>query len=247
MPFARRFVIDSMIVGESKHVIHGLLEVDVTTARERIARSERDLSFSAYVVACLARSIAAHPIVHAYRSLRGDLVIFDDVDVCVIVETERSQHSSPIPVVLRGAESRTVADLTDEIRRAQRSARPMGRSRFRLAGYLPGLVRRAVMRLAMKNPSVLKKQAGTAAVTSVGMFGNSPGYGIAHATVHTLGLVVGSITRHHVLGENGRTVARERLQLTVSVDHDIVDGGPAARFTADLVAALESGDLLRPT
>ena len=84
--------------------------MDVTAARERIARSERDLSLSAYVVACVARAIKAHPIVHAYRSLRGDLVILDEVDVCVIVETDRSQQSFPVPVVLRGAESRTVAD-----------------------------------------------------------------------------------------------------------------------------------------
>ncbi len=236
-----------MIAGESKHIIHGLLDVDVTTARERIARSERDLSFSAYVVACVARSIAAHPMVHAYRSLRGDLVIFDEVDVCVMVETDRSQQSFPVPVVLRGAESRSVADLTDEIRRAQRSAEPFGRSRFRLAGYVPGPLRRAVMRLALKSPFVVKKQAGTVAVTSVGMFGDTPGYGIAHPSVYTLGLVVGSITRHHVSDEKGQTVARERLRLTVSIDHDIVDGGPAARFTADLVAALESGDLVQPS
>jgi pyruvate/2-oxoglutarate dehydrogenase complex dihydrolipoamide acyltransferase (E2) component len=96
------------------------------------------------------------------------------------------------------------------------------------------------MRIAERNPFYIKKIAGTAAVTSVGMFGDSPGFGIAFPTVYTVGLVVGSITERVVLEPDGQAVGREHLHLTLSFDHDIIDGGPAARFSADLVARLTS-------
>ena len=39
----------------------------------------------------------------------------------------------------------------------------------------------------------------------------------------------------------GRIEPREILNLTVSFDHDIVDGGPATRFVKRLVELIESG------
>ena len=40
----------------------------------------------------------------------------------------------------------------------------------------------------------------------------------------------------------GRLVERDYLQLTVSVDHDVVDGAPAARFVSRLRELLTAGD-----
>jgi pyruvate/2-oxoglutarate dehydrogenase complex dihydrolipoamide acyltransferase (E2) component len=40
---------------------------------------------------------------------------------------------------------------------------------------------------------------------------------------------------------DGRPVVREYLNLTVSVDHDLIDGAPAARFTQRLKELIESG------
>jgi pyruvate/2-oxoglutarate dehydrogenase complex dihydrolipoamide acyltransferase (E2) component len=40
---------------------------------------------------------------------------------------------------------------------------------------------------------------------------------------------------------DGRIEVREYLNMTVSVDHDIVDGAPAARFVNELRELIESG------
>jgi hypothetical protein len=40
---------------------------------------------------------------------------------------------------------------------------------------------------------------------------------------------------------DGRVVGREYLSLTISVDHEVVDGAPAARFTRRLNELIESG------
>ncbi len=40
---------------------------------------------------------------------------------------------------------------------------------------------------------------------------------------------------------DGHSAVREYLSLTISVDHDIVDGAPAARFARRLTELIESG------
>jgi len=249
-PFERRFVIDSMIVGESKHAIHGLVDVDVTRARRLVREHGEDLSWTAYVVACVARSAAQHPRVHALRSLLGDLVVFDNVDVCTIVEVEVGAHTYPLPVVLAGAEQRSVADLSREIRAAQRAPRavammPTKRS-MKLVGLIPGSVRRLTMRAFAGAPARLAKRTGTVAVTAVGMFGHVAGHGIPYPTVHSLGVTVGGIVERprFVDTSSDRVERGEFMQLTITFDHDIVDGGPAARFVSDLVTSIEGAALL---
>lgn len=77
-------------------------------------------------------------------------------------------------------------------------------------------------------------------MTSVGMFGgNHSGWGIS-ATPQPLGLVVGGIAWKPAVVE-GRIEPREMLCLTVTFDHDIVDGAPATRFVRRLVELIESG------
>ena len=74
----------------------------------------------------------------------------------------------------------------------------------------------------------------------VGLFGRGhSGWGLS-PTLHPLGLVVGGIAWKPAVVE-GRIEPREILNLTVSFDHDIVDGGPATRFVKRLVELIESG------
>jgi hypothetical protein len=51
---------------------------------------------------------------------------------------------------------------------------------------------------------------------------------------------VGGIGEKQVLVD-GHSAVREYLSLTISVDHEIVDGAPAARFTQRLKELIESG------
>jgi hypothetical protein len=81
-------------------------------------------------------------------------------------------------------------------------------------------------------PQLTKHWMGTVGVTSVGMFGDGIGWGVPTASATTTNITIGGI---------GRRQAREVLCLTVSVDHDIVDGAPAARFTQRLKELIEEG------
>ena len=74
-PLRRRAVTAAMRAGRRLAPIHGLVEIDLTDVRPRLLAAEPPLSKTAYVVATVARAVALHPEVHAYRDWRGRLVI----------------------------------------------------------------------------------------------------------------------------------------------------------------------------
>ena len=96
---------------------------------------------------------------------------------------------------------------------------------------MPRFVRLGFFRLLRWNPHWFKRLSGTVIVTSVGMFGQGGGWGLGFLPLHTLGVLVGGITSKPAVHE-GEIVIREYLNLTVSFDHDIVDGAPATASRA---------------
>jgi pyruvate/2-oxoglutarate dehydrogenase complex dihydrolipoamide acyltransferase (E2) component len=69
------------------------------------------------------------------------------------------------------------------------------------------------------------------------MFGSGGGWGIS-PTNYSLQLTVGGIGEKPGVVD-GEVVPREYLSLTVTVDHDVVDGAPAARFVQRLKELVE--------
>jgi pyruvate/2-oxoglutarate dehydrogenase complex dihydrolipoamide acyltransferase (E2) component len=240
-------VVDAGYLAAKRHIIYGLIELDVTQARQLLRTtsetSTKKISFTAFLVASLGRAIAAHPKVQAYRDWRGRLVLFDDVDVVTLIETEKGGVA--LPHIIRAAQRRTVQDISDEIRTIQISpAQSAQRGKLAaLAKYSPRFVRLFVVWLLRRNPVWLKNIQGTAIVTSVGMFGKGGGWGIAFLPYHTLGLTVGGIVSKPGV-YNGEIAIREYLHLTFGFDHDIVDGAPATRFAKSLCELIESAAVL---
>jgi pyruvate/2-oxoglutarate dehydrogenase complex dihydrolipoamide acyltransferase (E2) component len=248
-PRGRHDVVDALEVGLRRHMVHALVELDVTEvrrlARERAPSPGERLSFTAVLVASLARAIDADRRLHACRDWRGRLVLFAEVDVVTLIEP--SAGAVAIPHVVRGANRRTVEDIHGEIRRVQatpsRSAQRSGRL-ARLSAFTPGPLRRLFFRVLRRWPQRLKAVAGTTLLTSVGMFGAGAGWAIGIVPLHTLCLTVGGVsTRPGVV--DGRVEPRELLPVTVSVDHDLVDGAPAARFVRRLREIVEGAEVLR--
>ena len=74
------------------------------------------------------------------------------------------------------------------------------------------------------------------------MFGQGAGWGIPLAS-HALWITVGGIGEKPGIVD-GHIAIREYLSLTLSFDHNIIDGAPAARFTQRLKELIESGYVL---
>ena len=240
VPWVRQLVIDTGRAAQRRHAIHGLFEVDVTSARAAL----RPHLFTAFVIHCIATAVAEEPSVQAYRDFRGRQIAFDEVDIGLPVEVEVEGTPFAFTHVLRDAARRTVEELHQEIHavKSDPSLSPSVHRATWAHAYLllPGFVRVGLLGGLHRMPHRQRALAGTVGVTAVGMFGAGAGWGIAFQ-LHTLSIVIGGIAKRPILFQ-GRLVEREFLQLTVSADHDIVDGAPAARFVGRLRELLVTGD-----
>jgi pyruvate/2-oxoglutarate dehydrogenase complex dihydrolipoamide acyltransferase (E2) component len=245
-PLRRRAVTAAMRAGRRLAPIHGLVEIDVTDVRPRLRGAEPPLSMTAYVVATVARAAAMHPEVHAYREWRGRLVIHRHVAVTTMIEVPTDQGPFALAHVVHDADTRSVADLSEEIRgiSADPNRSATGRALMRTAlplARIPGGF--ALMYRIMRQSIRVRQRVGTVAVSSVGMFGGGSGHGIGFPTLMSTAVLVGGISQKAMVVD-GRVVPREVMDLTVTIDHNVVDGAPAARFGADLRRMLEEGTAL---
>jgi hypothetical protein len=178
--------------------------------------------------------------VQAFRKGRKRLILFEEVDVYTPIERDVAGQIPFMPSIIRAANRKTVREIHQEIRAAQMQdvAKVVKWLQFQ-----PDFLFRpffwAFSWIGRRSPQVWKKYVGTVGITAVGMFGNGAGWGIPPA-LPTLMLTVGGIGEKPVLVD-GHIAMRDSLSLTISFDHDIIDGAPAARFTRRLKELIESG------
>lgn len=247
----RRAWLNMLHLSGPTYNIYGLLEVDVTVARrfiaEHKARTGETLSFTGFLVYCLARAVDENKGVQAYLKGRKQFVLFDDVNVGMMIERKIGEKRPMMGHVIRGANHKTYLEIHQEIRAAQSTPVPPSRgaatwfySAMLLPWPLSGLFKTLLGMATRRDPTIRASVSGTVGITAVGMFGGGhSGWGLTPMP-YSLGLVVGS-TAWKPAVVKGRIEPREILNLTVAFDHDVIDGAPAARFTRRLVELIESG------
>jgi pyruvate/2-oxoglutarate dehydrogenase complex dihydrolipoamide acyltransferase (E2) component len=243
-PKMRRWLAAGMRSVRHKPMIHGLIEVDVTMARAHIrdhkAKTGETLSFTAFIIACLGKAVDENKAVQAFRKGNNHLVLFEDVDVYTLIERDVAGQKEPIPYIVRAANRKTPEQLHDEIRAAQAQDAEEG---LKVLQFVPDFLFSIFLwtftRVGRRRPRVWKKYVGTVGATAVGMFGKGAGWGIPPA-LPTLMLTVGGIGEKPVVVAD-HIATREYLSLTISLDHAMIDGAPAARFTKRLKELIESG------
>jgi pyruvate/2-oxoglutarate dehydrogenase complex dihydrolipoamide acyltransferase (E2) component len=247
-PPSRRLVTSAVRAGRRMMPMHGLFDVDITAARARLDKNEPPLSLTAFVIASVARAAAAHPGVHAYRDWRGRLLEHQHVDVQVLIEVPTRQGPFGLVHVVRDADVRTVAAISAELHDvkydpASTASGHLLNTAAPILGRIPGLFR--AMYAVMSRSRSVHLATGTVQVTAVGMFADGGGFAIAPPTMASLVVVVGGVSRQPRAAGDSVEV-RDVLDLTVSIDHNVVDGAPATRFAADLRRILHDADALAP-
>lgn len=228
-----------------KPMIHGLLEVDVTRPRTILRthqeKTRETLSFTAFLATCLAKAVDEHKAVQAFHQGGKRLVLFEDVDIATRIEHDVAGQKYVVPYIIRAANHKSFRELHDEIRAAQRADMRDTLTQFR---FWPAVLFRlfvwAFGGIGARRPRLWKERMGTVGLTAVGMFTTGEGWGIPASSPTALMVTVGGIGKKQEIVD-GRVATREYLSLTISVDHDIVDGAPAARFTQRLKELIESG------
>ena len=243
-PKIRRFMAAEFRSSHHTPMIHGLIEVDVSRARAHLrdqkAKTGEALSFTAFLIACLAQAVEEHKAVQASRKGSKHLILFDEVDVLTYIE----RGAAPMPYIIRTANHKTVREIHHEIRAAQVQEMAKAVVGFKLVQFLPTFLFRPFFWVfswvGRRYPQMEKKYVGTVALSAVGMFGKGAGWGIPPASPPSLWVTVGGIGEKPGV-EDGQIAIRDYLSLTTSFDHDIIDGSPAARFTQRLKELIESG------
>jgi pyruvate/2-oxoglutarate dehydrogenase complex dihydrolipoamide acyltransferase (E2) component len=245
-------------IGLRKHHVAGFVEVNVTTALSMIRDLRREglpISFFAWVVKVVGLTLHDHPHVHALRSGKRSTVQFEDVDISVVVERKVRRTRVPLPLLIRHTNEKSASTIHSEIRAAR--MQPIndegdyvlsreGPSTTAMRAYyaLPQWLRLFVLKRILNSPFSCKEKMGTAMITSVGSVARAPVW-VLPKSIHNLCVALGSVVKKPwVVGE--RIAAQDILHLTVLFDHDVIDGAPAARFVADLVARIEAGVGLGP-
>lgn len=192
-------------------------EADLTRVEELRARHraafEADgvkLTPTAFVLKALASVLKTHPIFNSsLNEVAETLVLKQYVHLGIAVDTE----AGLLVPVIRDADRKSLRDLAREL------ASLAVRARDRQLG-----------------PDDMK--GGSFTVSNQGAIGGGHFTPIINKPEAAI-LGLGRASRKPVVVSEGRIEARLMLPLTVSYDHRVIDGGTAARFTVDLVKAIQ--------
>src|SRR4030042_3959337 len=83
------------------------------------AQTGEQLSFTGYLASCLARAVDENKTVQAYRKGSKQLVVFDNVDVGMMIERKQGETPVLTGYVIQGANHMTFREIHQEIRSAQ--------------------------------------------------------------------------------------------------------------------------------
>jgi len=225
------------------------VEFDISEPRRLLQAHKENtgqsISFTAFMIYALGQAIQAQKEVNAYRYQKKNKIIFDEVDVSAVVETEFQGAKFPLSHVFREANRRSLLDIHAELRRIQTEkyeSKSMGYWKY-LRGILrlPAFMRDLFYTWVQSSPQRFKKYSGTVSLTAVGMFApGTSGWGIGLPN-HNLCVTLGGIAEKPWVVE-GEIRPRQILNVTVQVNHDVTDGAPAARFVQTFKELVERGE-----
>jgi pyruvate/2-oxoglutarate dehydrogenase complex dihydrolipoamide acyltransferase (E2) component len=252
IPKSRIATFDTFSVGLQKHHVSALLEFDVTDIRKKLKELRRggiNVSFNGWLIKVISSVLQKYTEASAFLYNKKKLIIFDDINISILVEKKIGDRRVPIPLVLEKTNDKSAAEITLEIENAKNQELSDNdivltkKSTLAEALYyhLPGFLRRSIWKIILRNPKFAYRKMGNVVITSVGMMGQINGWFI-HRSVHPLSFGVGSVLKKAVVVDNEIKI-REILNMTILADHDVIDGAPMVRFLNDLTKYIEGGEL----
>jgi pyruvate/2-oxoglutarate dehydrogenase complex dihydrolipoamide acyltransferase (E2) component len=253
IPQSRIATFDIFSVGLAKHHVSALLEFDVTQSRGKLKdlkEKGKRISINAWIIKVISKALEQHPEASAFLYKRRKLIIFNDINVSILVEKKLNGQKVPIPLIIEKANEKSIIEITREIEKSKNQILTGKdvvldkKPKFyeRLYYLLPGIMRRSVWKFMLRNPGIAYKKMGNVVITSLGMMGKINGWFI-HKSVHPISFGIGSIIKKPVVVDNEIKI-REILNMTILFDHDVIDGAPFVRFLKDLVKYIENGEEL---
>lgn len=251
IPRSRLATFDIFSVGLLKHHVSALLEFDVTDSRKMLHNLRKrgiKISFNGWLIKMISNVLQKYPEASAYVYNRKKLIIFNDINISILVEKKSGESRVPIPVVIEKTNFKSAAEITQEIEIAKNQELADGDIVLqkkttigeKIYYNLPGFMRRATWRIMLRNPAFSFNKMGNVVITPVGMMGRINGWFI-HKSVHPLSIGIGSVLKKPVVVNNEIQI-RDILNMTILTDHDVIDGAPMVRLLNELTKSVESAE-----
>lgn len=243
------FLHEFTALSREKNTIWTFAEADLTEALKKIkehkTKTGDSISLTAFLITVFARVIACHKYpMNSCKKGKHEIYTFNDVDFSTNIERTFPDGSKrPVSHTIRKANEKTLREISDELNSAKISRQSTASNTKGKKGFvkwaikrihkMPGWIRRALIRrMAFKDPVLKKKSMGTVNLTAVGMNGTGMGK-MVHITPHALSIGIGGI-EELPFTIDGAVYSRQLVGITLAMDHDVIDGAPAARFFHDV-------------
>lgn len=256
IPRSRIATFDIFSIGLLKHHVSSILEFDVTESRRKLQhfrRSGIDISFNAWLIKTISEVVMKHKEAAAYLYNKKKLIIFNDVNISILIEKQIDGKKVPIPLLIKKTNEKSAQEINSEISKAKKQVLSSNdivlekkTTKFEnIYYYLPKFIRRTIWKVMLNNPKFAFRKMGNVVITSVGMMGKINGWFI-QKSVHPLSFGVGSILKKPVVIDN-KVKVRDILNITILCDHDVIDGAPMVKFLNDLTSFIETGKGINST
>ena len=195
---------------------------EVVALRNQLLAHEQDLgahiTFNDILVVAVARALRSVPILNA--SLVGDAVlVWEDINIGVAVALDRGLEGGLIVPVVRNADRKSLRELSTEIATLVEKARNG--------------------RLAPNDVT-----DGTFTITNLATVGGGWFIGTPIINQPQSAIIATGAVSDRPVARNGQVVIRPIMPFSLTFDHRVVDGAPAARFAARLTELLAEPALL---
>lgn len=249
-PKTRIATFDICSIGIRKHQVAAMIEIDVSESRENIKKirnTTNRISFTAWLIKVISLTIKDHDLAAGYLKGKRKVLVFNDINISLVVEKKLNGQKVPIPLIIEKANEKSIELITKQINDARDKEITNNdivlhnkSSHLELLYYvLPGFIRSFFWNYLLRHPHLAFKKMGNVAITSIGMIGNVSGWFIP-ISVHPICFGISNITKKPiVIGD--KIEIREILNMTILIDHDVIDGSPMARFISDLSRNIEKG------
>ncbi|MCF8218824.1 MAG: 2-oxo acid dehydrogenase subunit E2 [Bacteroidales bacterium] len=250
IPQSRIATFDIYSIGLLKHHVSALLEFDVTESRRKLSELRKkgtNISFNAWLVKAISRTLEKYPEATSYQYSKKKLLTFNDHNISFLVEKQIGDQKVPLPVVIDQVNLKSALNISHEIENVKRHIVTEKdivldkKSKFyeRLYYHLPGFLRKMIWRYILNHPRLAYRKMGNISITSLGMIGKINGWFI-HKSIHPVSFGVGSIIQKPtVIGDDIKI--RDVLNMTILIDHDVIDGAPMVRLLKELKKNIEMG------
>ena len=221
----RSLVTDPLDAAQKKNIVCAGFDLDIS--RFRNESKEKGVGFFSRMVYAVSRTVEKNPDFNSYRKGNSRLVVFKEVDICLMVEKDTGEEKLPLPYILRNANNKSLEEIDSELKIAREGDlhEIYLHKHMKLYIHTPKFLRKLFWHFILKNPFEFQKRLGTVAITALHGKGVK-NFHFSPLSPYTLTMAFGSINKD----ENGREI----MKTTMCMDHDIVDGMEVMQFIRTL-------------